>query len=201
LQRLALLPVGPGAAETQPASALVLLPLAQAPHGFRLACSNGAMRLVPSDSADASASEAFATVMARPTSAGSGWWLVPSCDGLTINGVVPLPLSALEAGDLLAVGSDWWLVVSQWTAEPAPAPAELADKPCPVCGGTLRLAPVCRCRCGRYYHLEAPQNPDDGQALNCYLAGPCGLCSRPPSLEPMLSPEPPAKLLNQETTS
>jgi hypothetical protein len=58
----------------------------------------------------------------------------------------------------------------------------------------LGSPPVCHCPCGRYYHLESPGTNDD-QGLSCYLAGPCGLGRRQSTLEPVLWPEPPTKLL------
>src|SRR5438874_1942951 len=77
------------------------------------------------------------------------WWLAPRAPELLLNGAMPLPLAALSPGDLLAVGGRWWYVTVEWVPEMMPAPAELADRPCPVCGGALSLAPVCRCRRGR----------------------------------------------------
>lgn len=128
----------------------------------------------------------------------AGWWLAPrERKSLAINGVPPLPLAALEPGDLLSVGPAWWLVTSPWAAEPQPAPEELSQRPCPVCGGALGLAPVAQCTCGRYYHLESPGAEGD-DVLNCFLSGPCGLCNRQPTLDEILWPEPPAKLFDIE---
>jgi hypothetical protein len=145
---------------------------------------------------------AVAALRFHPSPLGLDWWLVPRHASLAINGVAPLPLAALEPGDLLSVGPAWWLVASLWEPEPGPAPAELAEKQCPVCGGALALAPVCQCPCGRYYHLESPgASPADDEVLNCYLAGPCGLCGRQPTLEPVLWPDPPDKLFSAEDGS
>ena len=201
LQRLTLLPVGPLAADPRSAPGPLSLPHAAGPvQGVGLwRDDGGTLRAATPAEDEAGSWELLAELAARPTAAGPAWWLAPRCEALTINGAVPLPLAALEGGDLLAAGSHWWLVATEWAPEPMAAPADLADKPCPVCGGALKLAPVCRCPCGRYYHLESPQTADGGQALNCDLAGPCGLCGRRPSLEPVLFPEPPAKLLSQET--
>jgi hypothetical protein len=140
-----------------------------------------------------------AELLGQAAQANPSWWLVPRSPALLINGMRPLPLASLQAGDLLAAGAGSWLVTSQWSPEPLPAPAELADRPCPVCGGALRLAPVCQCPCGRFYHLESPAAKDGDQLLNCYLAGPCGLCGRLPTLEPVLLLEPPEKLWDQDT--
>lgn len=130
------------------------------------------------------------------SSAGAAWWLTPRTPSLAVNGVPPLSLAALDPGDLLSIDSHWWWVSSLWRTEPGPAPPAVADRPCPVCGGPLKAAPVCQCPCGRFFHLESPENTADEQALNCYLAGPCGLCGRQPSLDPVLCPEPPARLID-----
>jgi hypothetical protein len=119
------------------------------------------------------------------------WWLVPRSPELLVNGITPLPLARLDGGDLLALGPRWWYVTSEWAPEAVDAPAELAERPCPVCGAALSFAKVCQCACGRYYHLEQPGAADDGEVLNCYLSAPCNLCGREPSLEPRLVPEPP----------
>ena len=75
------------------------------------------------------------------------------------------------------------------TAEPFDAPAELAAKPCPVCGAPLGEAPVVQCACGRCMHLEKPDTPGDDEALNCFLAvGVCGGCHQPTSLDPQVNP-------------
>ena len=114
-----------------------------------------------------------------------------------LNGARTLPLAVIDAGDLLTLGAATWFLASEWTPEPQAAPPELADRPCPVCGGELKLAPVVRCVCGRYAHLEDRSAPGDPQLLNCYLAGPCGVCQRAPSLNSVLVPEPPDKLLDE----
>jgi hypothetical protein len=141
----------------------------------------------------------IAELKIRSTPLGLDWWLAPRHPSLAVNGVAPLPLAALEPGDLLSSGAAWWLVASLWTAEPRPAPAELAGRQCPVCGGPLSAANVCQCPCGRFYHLEAPDAGDNEQVLNCYLAAPCGLCGRQPTLEPTFWPEPAESLFHWET--
>jgi hypothetical protein len=128
---------------------------------------------------------------------GDAWFLLPASDGLLLNGTRPLPVAVVEPGDLLATGDETWFLASEWAAEPQAAPPELADRPCPVCGGELKLAPVVRCVCGRFAHLEDKSAPGDPQLLNCYLAGACGVCQRKPSLAPVLVPEPPEKLLDE----
>jgi hypothetical protein len=129
---------------------------------------------------------------------GSSWFLLPSADGLLLNGSGPLPLAAIDPGSLLAAGSETWFVTAEWAPEPQDAPPELADRPCPVCGRELKLARVVKCACGRYAHLEDPALPDDPNLLNCHLAGPCGVCGRPPALDPVLIPEPPEQLVGEE---
>jgi hypothetical protein len=136
----------------------------------------------------------------RPGSAGADWLLLTANEGLLLNGAKPLPLAVVEPGDLIAAGSNVWFVTTEWVPKPAEVSAELADRPCPVCGGELKLAHVVRCVCGRYAHLEDPTAPDDPALLNCYLASPCGLCGRAPSLSPVLVPEPPVELVDEVTT-
>lgn len=139
----------------------------------------------------------LATIMSRSagTTSDPTWWLVPRTNLLALNGIRLLPLAALEPGDLLTAGSHRWLITSHWTPEPAAAPEAIASRECPVCGGALSLAPVIRCPCGRYYHLEKPDTPDDASALNCYLTGRCTVCHREPVLEPRYLPSPEEKLL------
>ena len=130
---------------------------------------------------------------------GSPGWLVSRSPRLAVNGIRPLWLGRLEPGDLFSYGSRHWLVVVEWTPEPQPAPPHLAERPCPVCGGPLGLAPTCQCPCGGpYCHLENPAAPDDPKALNCYLRAPCGSCKHEHTLQPTLVPEPDEKLLGQE---
>jgi hypothetical protein len=107
-------------------------------------------------------------------------------------------MTSLEPGMLLSAGTHRWLVVLEWIPQPETVPAALADRPCPVCGAALKLAPVCQCVCQRYAHLEAPDEPNNKNALNCFLRGPCGLCGRIASLEPVLVPEPHDKLLDRQ---
>ena len=58
-------------------------------------------------------------------------WLAPRDAALAINGLAPLPLAALEPGDLLAVGPQHWFVAALWAAEPQPAPEALTSAPVP----------------------------------------------------------------------
>ena len=120
----------------------------------------------------------------------AAWVMVVRSSDVTLNGVgPPLPAAVLEPGGLLAVGDRYWLISSLWKPELESASDELRDKPCPVCGLELRLAPVVQCGCGRWTHLENPSVPNDPNALNCYLAsGTCGGCHRVASLEPQEFP-------------
>lgn len=127
------------------------------------------------------------------------WWLIPRNSDLMINGSHPLPIAAVEPGQLMSWGRNTWMVTTVWTPEPITVPEKLAEQQCPVCGGPLGAAPVIMCGCGRYYHLENPEVPDDPNALNCYLrAGACGLCKREPVLTPQLVPEPHERLFDPE---
>lgn len=130
----------------------------------------------------------------------SQWLLTPLSDQVIHNGIRPFTLAVLEPGDVLACQNQSWLTSELWRPTPSQAPEAVAEKECSVCGGPLNLAPVIQCPCGRYYHLEKPETPDDPQALNCYLtAGMCGLCERKPSLDPQFLPIPPEELIPQET--
>lgn len=139
----------------------------------------------------------LATLVCRICSATADphWWLVPKSAVMELNGIRPLPLATIEPGDLLTAGNRCWLVTMLWTLQPAPAPEHVAARECPVCGGPLSLAPVVRCPCGRYYHLEKPDDPGDSQSLNCFLTGPCGVCHREASLEPKFLPSAEERLL------
>jgi len=138
----------------------------------------------------------LATLTSRnnPGSDKTVWWLIPRSRLLIVNGIRPMPLVALERGDLLAHGTHHWMVASLWVPVPITAPKSVAKRECPVCGAQLDMAPVLQCSCGRYYHLEDPDDPENPKKLNCYLASPCGLCRREPALEPRLVPEPDEKL-------
>ena len=143
--------------------------------------------------------EVVAVLWATGSGATAAWYLLPRSERLAINGLCPpLPLARLEPGGLLGVGRECWMVAAVWQPQPMPAPPELAAKKCPVCGGPLSLAPVVQCgECGRWTHLERPDEPNSTEALNCFLAGGmCGECKRPASLAPQITPEPPEKLLS-----
>jgi hypothetical protein len=119
------------------------------------------------------------------------WLLVRRDRSLQVNGIPVLPVVTLEGGSLLAADRKRWLVTSVWKPAPRPAPPEVEDVDCPVCGAPLSAAPVVQCPCGLYMHLERPNQPDDTQALNCYLlAGSCGTCGRTSNLAPSLLPVP-----------
>lgn len=124
------------------------------------------------------------------------WLLMPCSDDVGLNGMTPpFPLARLEPGDLLSSGDRFWMIATLWRPEAVEAPADLRDKPCPVCGGNLAVAPVIQCPCGRWVHLENPAEPDNPDALNCFLAsGVCGGCGRRASLEPQVIPDVPEKL-------
>jgi hypothetical protein len=127
------------------------------------------------------------------------WYAVPTSDSVGINGLArPLPLIRLEPGSLFSVGQRFWWVTGVRKLDPQPAPPEIADTLCPICGCKLSVAPVVQClgqNCGRWTHLERPDEPSSEEALNCYLiADKCGDCLHPTTLDPVLSPEPPAQL-------
>jgi hypothetical protein len=127
------------------------------------------------------------------------WLLLRRDRELQVNGVPVLPLATLEPGSLIAAGRRRWLVTSLWRPLPFPAPDAVKDVDCPVCGAPLSAAPVIQCPCGRYMHLENPDQPDDAQALNCYLlAGTCGMCGRPSNLDPSLLPSPDETLVSSD---
>jgi hypothetical protein len=118
------------------------------------------------------------------------WAFVACASSIWINGVSPLAVAVLEPGALLAIGDRFWLISSLWQPEAVEAPADLRDKPCPVCGGELGIAPVVQCGCGRWTHLENAAVPDNEDALNCFMAADsCGGCGRPALLEPQMFPE------------
>ncbi len=121
----------------------------------------------------------------------SAWMLAVCMNRVGLNGLTPpLAVTIIEPGELLTIGDRCWLISSLWQPEPVEAPAELRDKPCPVCGGELGRAPVVQCGCGRWMHLENPSAPYDKEALNCYMsAGTCGGCGRRATLEPQMFPE------------
>jgi hypothetical protein len=137
-----------------------------------------------------------ATLKLAGAGAEKAWYLIPQDDELAVNGFCPpLPLVRLDEGDFLTWGPRAWLVAAYWRPGPGPAPAELAEKRCPVCGGELRLAPVVQCACGTWKHLERPDEPESKDALNCYLAGGKCACGRQPVMRPEISTELPEKLL------
>ena len=130
----------------------------------------------------------------------SAWYAAVYSERLGINGTTPpLPLARLEPGALLSIDGHFWLVTSVWQPHPQPAPAEVAASRCPVCGGKLSEAPVVQCpdpNCGRWTHLERPDQPDSGKFLNCYLAAPeCPECHHATTIDPALVPEPHEKVL------
>jgi hypothetical protein len=135
--------------------------------------------------------------------AAESWFLIACSSRVGINGKTPaLPLAAIELGDLLTIGERGWMISTLWKPEPVAAPAELRNRPCPVCGGELGFAPVVQCACGRWSHLENPSDTDDPNALNCFLkAGLCGECGRRASLEPQIIPDVPASLIDAELDS
>jgi len=183
---------------------------------YPLTCPNSALLTLPSDTANGAVTlcalpsgeltaetvdqsthaARVADLLLRDSTSGPLCYLVPRDQALFLDGVKPLPLAALTPGSLLSLGPRRWLVTMRCQPKPAPASAELAERKCPVCGGELKLAPIVQCPCGRYYHLEKPDAGAGEDVLNCYLASACGLCNRPPSLAPVLVPEPPEKLLD-----
>lgn len=144
-----------------------------------------------------SGDSSIAALMCCKSSGSKPSWLLIACSNcIGLNGQTPLlPITAIELGDLLTIEDRGWMVSSLWRPVPVDAPAELRDKPCPVCGGALGVARVVECTCGRWSHLENPDDADDPKALNCFLtAGVCGECGRRASLEPQLVPDVPASL-------
>jgi hypothetical protein len=127
------------------------------------------------------------------------WLLLRRDRAVQVNGIAVLPVTILEPGSLISAGKKRWLVASIWTPTPRPAPGAVKDVDCPVCGAPLSVAPVVQCPCGRYMHFERPDQPEDAQALNCYvLAGSCGICGRTSSLTPSLLPAPDETLVAEE---
>jgi len=126
----------------------------------------------------------------------AAWYGVPQTTDVGVNSLGrPFPLFRLEPGTLFSVGQHCWWVTEAWQLKPQPAPPEIAESPCPVCGSKLSVAPVVHCpgqNCGRWTHLEQPGSEE---ALNCYLlSDKCGGCLHPTTLEPVLVPEPPEQL-------
>ncbi len=142
----------------------------------------------------------FARLLYRESANANPQWLfAPLSMHVMHNGIRPLPLAIIEPGHVIAFEDQSWLITELWRPVPMPAPERIADKECSVCGGAMKLANVIQCPCGRYYHLENPETPDDPNALNCYLsAGMCGLCERKPSLEPQFLPVPPEELIPRD---
>jgi hypothetical protein len=144
-----------------------------------------------------------AAVKCVPEDGLSGWYAVPLCNGTGVNGFAhPLPLFRLAPGTLFSVGQHFWWVTEISHVEPQPAPPDVADSLCPICGSKLSEAPVVQCpgeNCSRWTHLEQPQRPDAADALNCYLlADRCGGCLHPTTLAPVLVPEPPEQLFRRD---
>ena len=131
----------------------------------------------------------FALLHTRYAQDGCELFLVGAESHVQVNGRRPFGLTTIQPGDLLAVEGESWLVVQLWRPEPVEAPADFADKPCPLCGGPLALAPVVRHTCGSFYHFQRPDRPDDVDALNCYAAaGACSSCAAPLQLDPVVIP-------------
>jgi hypothetical protein len=95
---------------------------------------------------------------------------------------------------LLAIDGEFWHFAIRWTPEVSQPPERLRQKPCPVCGCPLEAAPAVQCLCGRWTHLQNPNQPDDPEALNCFLHVEKCLCQRRPSLQPLTEPELPESL-------
>jgi hypothetical protein len=129
------------------------------------------------------------------------WYAAVRGNRLGINGAAsPLALTRLLPGALLSVDTAFWLVSHVWRPVPGPAPPEVAELVCPVCGDKLSRAPVVQCPgagCNRWTHLERPEQPEDKEALNCYLftGGECPDCHSPATLDPIVAPEPHEKLM------
>lgn len=182
--------------EPPTASALTPLPDTTAGTPLRLWLQDGGTLAVTPAGETNDSARLIAELYMHPSTNGPVGYLIPRDRSLLVDGATPLPVAAVNPGSLLAVGRAGWLVTTRWQAVPGPAPAGVAERNCPVCGGPLKLASVVQCLCGRWYHLEKPGAAEGEAVLNCLLAGPCGLCNREPSLEPVLYPEPPDKLLD-----
>lgn len=167
--------------------------------------SSGVLRAGPLDSIDENSSgpvdgeELLAAIKCCEEDGTPVWHCVPRSSRLGIDGTTPLSLARVEPGTLLSVDRDFWLLTRLWRPEAKPAPEEIAQLACPVCGDPLSAAPVVECPtpgCGRYTHLERPEEPDSADALNCFLvAEACGGCGQATTLKPVLLPEVDQKLL------
>lgn len=136
-----------------------------------------------------SAANFLATLYIVPVDHSCEMYLIGAQDSVQLNGRRPFVVANIQPGDLIAAHGATWMVVTLWRPEPMEAPSESADKCCPVCGGPLALAPVVRHTCGRFYHLERPDTPENTDVLNCYLAaGACSGCDLPLGLEPLVLP-------------
>ncbi len=164
---------------------------------------DGRLRVTPLSSAPMADTDEtlVATVWYAADAGHPVWYLVSRSSRLAVNGSLPLPLARLEPGCLFSLGRTAWFVSTLWRPVPQSAPPEVADKPCPLCGAPLSAAPVVQCPspgCGRWMHLERPEDPDSQDTLNCYLtSGQCGDCHRTTSLEPLWVPEPHDKLTTE----
>ena len=136
---------------------------------------------------------------ARPVEGGCELLLIGASRGVQLNGRRPFVIATIEPGDLLSVNGKTWLLIQLWRPEPTAAPTDVADKPCPVCGGPLALAPVVRHTCGSFYHFQSPDRPHDVEALNCYVAaGACSGCAAPLDLRPAIIPAQAETIFNLE---
>ena len=152
----------------------------------------------PLDTADRLCDEVVAFARHCCNSRDSVWAFVACASNIWINGASPLAVTILEPGALLAIGDRFWLISSLWQPAAVEAPVDLRDKPCPVCGGELGIAPVVQCGCGRWTHLENAATPHNADALNCFMAtDSCGGCGRPALLEPQMFPEVPDRLVDE----
>jgi hypothetical protein len=177
---------------------LVELAGTHAAYGLRQATA-GKLVAEPLESAE-TPDDNYVAILRRETHGDNeSWFLLRRSHRVGVNGITPtLPLMVLEPGALLSLEDRFWMASLLWIPTPATAPDDLADKKCPVCGGELKLAPVVKCLCGRWVHLEKPDTPDDPDALNCFFeGGRCGSCGHPATLAPQVIPEPPAALIGR----
>lgn len=145
-------------------------------------------------------SRPLAVVASRASGSDVSWYLLPLAAIVSVNGLSPLPLVRLDSGSVLTFGCRGWWVATLFSPTPQAAPPELQDKLCPVCGGPLGLAPVVRCPCGRWSHLERPDAPQSAEALNCYIAAAACICGRATTLSPEICPRPPQTFLPRADT-
>ena len=119
--------------------------------------------------------------------------LVPADRELRVSGQPILGVKVLHPGDVLSTPHGDYLVTRRFRSSVGPAPEELAEKACGVCGMPLRLATIARCSCGCGYH-EEPSSADasgDSDRLSCFSDTRfCLACQRQKTLDEQFLPSP-----------